>query len=209
MIRILTAPTLAALGLLTAACNPTGDRAAETASDAARLSPGEATPATYDWHVVVHGGSANLDFGDGDWAEGVSLFHLSCLPGSDQVEMSWGYPENAVLTSRTATGTFEADARAGLDHPVFAALRASGSLAVGLSGADMTLTAKAAGRDALATFFDYCDTGRQPAPPVEAAAQIEANTAEIAAQAEAATPEVEAPAAEAPDAPDTETSPAT
>lgn len=203
MIRTLTAPTLAALGLLTAACSPTGDRTSGAATGAVRYAPGERTPASYDWHVAVHGGSATLDFGDGDWVEGVSLFHLSCLAGSDEVEMSWGYPENAVLTSRTATGTFAADARAGLDNPVLTALRSSGSLAVGLSGADLTLTAKAAGQDALTTFFDYCDTGRAP-PPVETAAQIEANLAEIAAQAGTEAPEAEAPAGEAADTPETQ-----
>ena len=193
MIRTLIAPTLAAaLGLLAAACNPTSEKASGVTGGGTAAPRGDRMPATYDWHVLIHGGSADLDFGDGDWVEGVSLFHLSCLPGSGQVEMSWGYPENAVLTSRTATGTFEADARAGTDHPVFAALRDSGSIAVGLSGADMTLTAKAAGREEIAAFFDYCETGRQPVQPAETpAAAAQANAAEIAAQAE--TPVVEEP----------------
>ncbi len=199
MIRTLIAPALAAaLGLMAAACTPSSDRSGDAAGDATALPPGDQMPATYDWHVLVHGGSADLDFGDGDWAEGVSLFHLSCLPGSKQVEMSWGYPENAVLTSRTATGTFEADARVGTDHPVFAALRASGTIAVGLSGADMTLAAKPAGLEEISRFFDYCDTGRQPVQTVDAAALAQANAAEIAAQAETPVEPLEAPAAEAP-----------
>ena len=199
MIRTLIAPTLtAALGLLVAACEPTAQREIEATAEAAALPAGEPVPDAYDWHVLAHGGSADLDFGDGDWAEGVSLFHLSCLPGSERVEMSWGYPGDAVLTSQTATGTFKADARVPMDHPVFAALRSSGSLAVGLSGADMTLTAKPAGREQIEAFFEYCDTGLEPR--VEAATvPFEGQTGTVEATApEAAASETpaERPAAE-------------
>lgn len=194
--------SLAALSLV--ACQPSGE-AGQTAGEET-LPSGNAMPATYDWHFMAHGGSGELDFGDGDWAEGVSVFTLTCLPGSKTVEMSWGYEQEAVLTSGTATGTFRPDASTPTDHPVITALKASGAIDVGLSGADMRLVAKDAGKSEIAAFFDYCDTGRQPAPPAETAAQVEANAAEIAAQSgEAAPPAaaVEAPAAETPVAPAT------
>lgn len=190
--------SLAAVSLV--ACQPTG---AETDEGGARpVARGDAMPATYDWRFLAHGGTGELDFGDGDWAEGVSVFTLTCLPGSKTVETSWGYDEEAVLTSSTATGTFHPEASVGTDHPVISALKASGTINVGLSQADMRLVGKAAGRVEMAAFFDYCDTGRQPAPPAEPAAQTEANAAEIAAQSsepavETPPESVEAPAAEA------------
>jgi hypothetical protein len=192
---------LAAVSLV--ACQPSGE--GEPATGQATRAPGEAMPATYDWHFLAHGGTGELDFGDGDWAEGVSVFTLSCLPGSRAVEMSWGYEEEAVLTAGTATGTFRPGASATTDHPVITALEASGAIDVGLSAADMRLVGKDAGKAEIAAFFDYCDTGRQPAAPVEAAAQMEDNAAEIAAQA--GEPAVETPAVAAD--PAVETVPAT
>lgn len=189
MIRTLSA---VAIALTLAACQPSGQGEAEPAGQAT-LPSGDALPATYDWHFVAHGGSGDLDFGDGDWAEGVSVFGMSCLPQSKTVAMTWGYEKEAVLTSGTATGTFQPGASAPTDHPVITALKASGAIDVGLSGADMRLVAKESGKGAIAAFFDYCDTGKDPTYSVEAA---EAEDAAIAAAAVA--PAVEAPAVEAP-----------
>lgn len=193
--------SLAALSLV--ACQPSGE-AARTAGEAT-LPSGDAMPATYDWHFTPHGGTGELDFGDGDWAEGVSVFTLSCLPESKSVQMNWGFEEEAVLTSGTATGTFQPATGVPTDHPVIAALKSSGALDVGLSGADMRLVAKDAGKAEIAAFFDYCDKGIDPTYSVEAAvAEDEARAAaaaEIAAQAGDAAPAAEAPAAETAPAP--------
>lgn len=193
--------SMAAVSLV--ACQPTGSETDE--NGAGPMVRGDAMPPTYDWHFLAHGGSGELDFGDGDWAEGVSVFTLSCRPETRSVEMSWGFEEEAVLTAGTATGTFQPGGSAPTDHPVISALKGSGVINVGLSQADMRLVGKDAGKAEIAAFFDYCETGRQPAPPVEAATQIEANTAEIAAQAEAADPAtaIEAPATDAPAEPAT------
>lgn len=172
--------SLAAVSLV--ACQPSGE--VEQAAGQATLPSGDTMPATYDWHFTPHGGTGELDFGDGDWAEGVSVFTLSCLPERKTVEMSWGYEEEAVLTSGTATGTFQPAATVSTDHPVMTALKASGAIDVGLSAADMRLVAKHAGKAEIAAFFDYCDTGKHPAYSAEAAAaEDEAIAAEIAAQA--------------------------
>ena len=192
MIRIVSA---AAIALALAACQPAGRGEGEPTAGQVTLPSGDAVPATYDWHFVAHGGSGDLDFGDGDWAEGVSVFGMSCLPQSKTVAMTWGHEEEAVLTSGTATGTFQPGASAPTDHPVITALKASGAIDVGLSGADMRLVAKESGKGAIAAFFDYCDTGKDPTYSVEAA---EAEDAAIAAAAVAALPAVEAPAVEAP-----------
>ena len=196
MIRTLSA---VAVALTLAACQPSGQGKADTAGQET-LPSGDAMPATYDWHFMAHGGSGDLDFGDGDWAEGVSVFGMSCLPESKTVQMTWGYEEEAVLTSGTATGTFQPGASIPTDHPVITALKSSGAIDVGLSAADMRLVAKDAGKAEIAAFFDYCDTGKDPYYSVEAAvAEDEARAAaaaEIAAQAGAPAPE--APAVEAP-----------
>ncbi|MFC5346081.1 hypothetical protein ACETK8_04650 [Brevundimonas staleyi] len=192
--------SMAAVSLV--ACQPTGSETDENATGP--VVRGDAMPPTYDWHFLAHGGTGELDFGDGDWAEGVSVFTLTCLPGSKSVEMSWGYEEEAVLTSGTATGTFRPDSSATTDHPVISALKASGTISVGLSQADMRLVGKDLGEAELAAFFDYCDNGRQPAPPVEAAVRMEANAAEIAAQSGEPAPAADTPA----EAPADETAPA-
>ncbi|MBU1345751.1 MAG: hypothetical protein KKA16_02240 [Alphaproteobacteria bacterium] len=198
MIRNLSSLAIAVtVGATLAACQP--GPAPEGGEGRPSLpASGEPMPAGYDWHFVAHGGSGDLDFGDGDWAEGVSVFHLSCLPASRSVEMSWGYPGEAVLTSGTATGTFRADSSAATNHPVFAALKSSAAIAVGLSGADMVLSAKPEGRAELAAFYDYCDTGVDPRAVPETAPEPEAPT-EAAPEADAG----EIPVAEAP-APDAE-----
>lgn len=203
MIRALSA---VAIGLTLAACQPSAQ--GEPAADQAAAPSSDGVPATYDWHFTPHGGTGELDFGDGDWAEGVTVFTLSCLPESKSVEMTWGHEEEAVLTSGTATGTFQPAARVPTDHPVIAALKSSGALDVGLSAADMRLVAKDAGKAEITAFFDYCDTGKHPIYSLEAAeaedharAVEAAVAAEVAAQATPA--EGTAPAAPATEAPKT------
>ena len=210
MIRTLSAPAvLAALGLTLAACQPGGGRdvgeTAQAGDQTTSRPAGEPVPASDDWNFVPHGGSGDLDFGDGDWSEGVSLFGMSCLPNSKTVEMNWGYQEVAVLTSGTATGTFQPGARVATDDPVITALKASGAIDVGLSGGDMRLVAKDTGKAAIADFFDYCDKGIDPRYTAEAIAAAEAElaaaeTATAMAPAADAAPAVEAvaPVAEAP-----------
>jgi hypothetical protein len=113
----------------------------------------------YDWNWRPHGGSADLDFGDGDWAEGVSLFQLSCLPGSGNVEASWGSETPVRLTAGGATLDLTAqEAGAPAGDPVFKALRASGELTVAQAGSAKTLVGKAAGKKAVEEFFAYCTT---------------------------------------------------
>lgn len=204
MIRTLSALTLVtSLGAVLTACNP-GDQVQAT-SWAASLPPGEPIPASYDWHFNTHGGSGELDFGDGDMVEGVNLLHMTCLPGSRTVEVSWGYPGDAVLTAGTATGTFEADSRAPTNHPVFTALKAGGVIAVGLSGADMTLSGKEAGKSRMAAFFDYCDTAPEPRLIAEAAVVGEVEPVVETAATEIVEPA--APTAEVVDTPDATAAP--
>lgn len=189
---------LAAVSLV--ACQPSAD--VEPTAGQAALPAGEVMPATYDWHFTAHGGTGELDFGDGDWAEGVSVFTLSCRPETRSVEMSWGYEEEAVLTSGTATGTFRPGGSAPTDHPVISALKDSGTINVGLSQADMRLVGKDAGKAEITAFFDYCDTGKHPVYSLEGAEaedHARAVEAEIAAQATPA--EDAAPAAPAVEVP--------
>ncbi len=167
MIRTLFAVALAAtFGLSLSACQPRSGAA--TGEQTGGLSLGDPVPEIYDWHFLNHGPSGELTFGDEDFAEGVSLFRLTCAPRSRTVEVSWGYPGEAVLTSGTATGTFRAGQTTQSDHPVFTALRDNGVLAVGLSGADLTLKAKGPGRAGLTAFFDYCERGIEPPAPAVA-----------------------------------------
>lgn len=195
MIRTMSA---VAIALTLAACQPSGQGEAAPTSQAT-LPSGDPMPATYDWHFTPHGGTGELDFGDGDWAEGVSVFGMSCLPESKTVQMNWGREDAAVLTSGTATGTFQPATGVPTDHPVLAALKSSGAIDVGLSGTDMRLVAKDAGKAEIAGFFDYCDKGIHPAYTPEAIAAAEAELA--AAEAAQGTAADAAPAAEAPAAP--------
>ena len=154
MIRQL-AIAAAVMGL--AACQPAA-APAEPAAEPAAAEPVEIST-IYDWNWRAHGGSADLDFGDGDWAEGVSLFQLSCLPGSGRVEASWGADQPARLSSGGSTLDLtvqEAGASAG--DPVFKALRASGELTVTQANSAKTLVGKAAGKKAVEEFFAYCTT---------------------------------------------------
>lgn len=159
MIR--TCLTLAAVAAL-AACQPAAEKAAPAgtaAAPAATSADGaQQIPAGYDWAWRAHGGSADLDFGDGDWAEGVSLLHFSCLPNSQKVEVSWGYPTPATLTSNGATAALQADASVETSAPVMAALRATGRVDLTMDGYTQSFVGKAPGRKAVDEFFAYCTT---------------------------------------------------
>lgn len=196
--------SVAVIALTLAACQPSGQGEAEPAGRATPPS-GDALPATWDWHFTPHGGTGELDFGDGDWAEGVSVFGLSCLPESKTVEVTWGYDEEAVLTSGTATETVRPASRVATDHPVITALKASGAIDVGLRGGDMRLVAKDAGKAQIAAFFDYCDKGIDPRYSAEAIAAAEAEEAAAATATAPAADPVPATGAVAPvvEAPET------
>lgn len=173
------AAALGALGL--SACQPAPEGEVRPTSGVAPAAQDARVEPNYDWSTYIHGGSADLDFGDGNWSEGVSLFTLSCLPLSGEVTMSWGDGREAVLTAGTATETFAPSAKASTSHPVIAALKDTGTLAVGRDGTDMRLVAKAQGRADLSEFFAYCDEGVDPRFTEEAMAaaqaQVEAETA--------------------------------
>lgn len=201
MIRTVSA---AAVALTLAACQPSGQGEAEPAAGQAAPPSGDALPATYDWYFTPHGGTGELDFGDGDWSEGVRVFTLSCLPETKTVQMNWGQEDAAVLTSGTATGTFQPATSVPTDHPVLTALKASGALDAGLGETAMRLVAKDAGKAEITAFFDYCDKGINPmfSPEAIAAAEAELAAAE-AAQGTGAAPAAGTPAAPAVEAPKT------
>lgn len=138
-----------------AACQPAA-APAEPAEAAATPEPVEIST-IYDWSWRAHGGSADLDFGDGDWAEGVSLFHLSCLPGSQKVEASWGNEDAATLSSGgQSIELAAADAAMPADHPVVRALRASAEITVSQAASAKRLVGRAGGKQAIEEFFAYC-----------------------------------------------------
>jgi len=162
--------TLSAAALLTAlaACQPAATNnavpanAAEPVANTASADGNAGTPApmpaAYDWHYASHGGSGDLDFGDGDPAEGVSLFHLSCLPNSGRTELSWSDQVPATLSAGGQSERFAPDASAAVTRPVLQALRASGNLTLSVNGRVTQLNGKPAGRTAVADFFRYCGT---------------------------------------------------
>ena len=165
-LAVFAAPVLA---LALAACQPAADKEAPAGSEpqpepvAAPPAPAAeapaAVPASYDWSWRAHGGSADLDFGDGDWAEGVSLFHLSCLPNSQNVSISWGNAEAAKLSSGGHELDLAAhDAAGAATDPVFKALRVSGELSITQASGARTLIGKEPGKKALEAFFAYCTT---------------------------------------------------
>jgi hypothetical protein len=104
----------------------------------------------------VHGGSAQIIFGDGDIAEGVSLLSFSCLPGSKRTEASWVDESPATLRAGSATADLQAHASLPLDHPVLQALRSGGSITLVKNGQEQRLNAKPDGKESIADFFDYC-----------------------------------------------------
>lgn len=157
----------------------------------------DAVPADYDWRLTLHGGSGDLTFGDGDWAEGAWLLQLSCLPRSRRVEVTWPGEDEAVLTAGTATGTFAHAQRVETDHPVLAALKDTGAISLGRGGLNQRLTAEGDGRRALSDFFVWCDEGREPRPPEPEPKPVEEapTTEEAQADAPAADPAAPTPPA--------------
>jgi hypothetical protein len=121
---------------------------------------GTPVPASYDWNFVTHGGIGEVDFGDGDWAEGVSLLHVWCLPGSGGVNMDVRAQEEGSLTLRVGAASLTRPASSEtptpLTHPVLRALREGGAATINDGRTEHTLTAKADGRRQLTEFFDYC-----------------------------------------------------
>lgn len=165
MLRPLSAPVLGACLLALSACNPVDDPArGETVAEAV-AGPGDRVPDGYDWHYTLEGGSGDLDFGDGDWAEGKRLISLSCLPNSQEVRLHLGDEPDVVLTAGTATGTFRNDAPVPANHAVFSALRTGESLSVGSDRGDLTLEGTAEGKRELEAFFAYCTTPLAPQAP--------------------------------------------
>jgi hypothetical protein len=130
--------------------------AAAPAPQNAQAAAGPAVPASYDWVLDVHGGSAQIIFGDGDIAEGESLLSFSCLPGSNETEANWIEERPATLRSGAASADLQPDSTMKLDHPVLQALRSSGEIRLVRNGQEQRLAAKKVGKDALADFFEYC-----------------------------------------------------
>jgi hypothetical protein len=165
--KLLTLTILAAV----CACKPVEDKALppgtepQTEPVPAPAPPPEAAvepaSAANDWHFMTHGGSADLAFGDGDWAEGVILLQLSCLPNSGTVEMSWNEDGPATLASAGRTATFPARASVPARSPVFVGLRSTGAMNATIGGEQLALTGSAAGKTEIEKFFAYCTT---PAP---------------------------------------------
>ena len=114
--------------------------------------------AAYDWYFVTHGGSGELIFGDGDWAEGASLLSLYCLPSSGTVALSG---DNVVLRAGGQSLTSSTDAPINVESPVLRALRTTGIVRMIRDRTSRTLTAHAAGRRALRQFMDYCGAARR------------------------------------------------
>jgi len=148
---------VAALVIAAAACKP-ASAPAQTADAAPPPEPVEIST-IYDWNWRAHGGSADLDFGDGDWAEGVSLFHLSCLPNSQNLLVSWGNTDKATLSAGGESVELSGpEARAGTGDPVFRALRAEGVITITQAASARRLVGKAAGKQAVEEFFAWCAT---------------------------------------------------
>lgn len=118
-----------------------------------------AVPASYDWHFLTHGGSGDLDFGDGDWAEGVKLLSFSCLPASGKADLA--VIGGVTLRAGGETLTLAENASTPLTHPVLAAFRSSGEIILVDGSSERRLTAKADGRREVERFFTYCATGRE------------------------------------------------
>jgi hypothetical protein len=135
---------------------PPASNAAAAAPQNAQIAAGPAAPANFEWMMDVHGGSAQVIFGDGDIAEGDSLLSFSCLPGSKRMEPSWNDERPATLRAGSASADLKEDAALPLDHPVLQAWRSSGQIALVRNGKEQRLAAKAPGRAVIADFFDYC-----------------------------------------------------
>jgi hypothetical protein len=139
-----------------AASAPANNSSSAGAQNAQSPVSQAAVPANFDWVMDVHGGSADITFGDGDIAEGESLLSLACLPGSNRTEPSWIEEGPATLRSGSASADLQAGASLPLDHPVLQAWRSSGEIALVRNGQEQRLAAKKPGREVIADFVDYC-----------------------------------------------------
>ncbi len=158
--------TVAAAGLclVLPACKPVAG--ADTTVEAPQSTPastpaGAIAPAAYDWFFVAHGGSGDLTFGDGDWAEGQSLLSMSCLPGSRRATLSDGAATQVTLAAGDQTATVtDSEGEPGIETsttaPVMAAFRATRSLTLTTPAGPQVLAAKAEGATAVEEFFTYC-----------------------------------------------------
>jgi hypothetical protein len=113
-------------------------------------------PRGYNWNFVIHGGNGDLDFGNGDWAEGVSLLGMWCLPGSDRISLSPPQSGSARLVAGRASLTVDTEREFPVSHPLLTALRSSGSIRVITTSSNYLLVARGEGRRQLAQFFGYC-----------------------------------------------------
>lgn len=151
---------IAAAAVALSACNPSSANKAAPAGSEPQPegAPAPAAPPApaLDWHFMTEGGSADLDFGDGDWAEGTSAFHMSCLPNSKSIEVSLAKDGQATLSSGGQSVTVEADSSTPADGPALAAFRASGSLTVAQGDPPQTFNATSAGKAEVEKFFAYC-----------------------------------------------------
>lgn len=148
--------TAAAPAASAPAANSANEANAAAASSNVQAAAGKPVPASYDWVFDLHGGSAQIIFGDGDIAEGDSLLSFSCLPGSNQTEANWVEERPATLRAGSASADLQPNASLPLDHPVLRALRSSGEIRLVKNGQEQLLSAKKNGRGSLADFFDYC-----------------------------------------------------
>jgi len=162
MIRkaLLAAAVLAAL----AACKPAPDKAAPgTASGTPPGSaPGSPPPATAtaqgggDWFLTIDPAGNMLDFKASETA--AADLNLTCKPGAGVLSMNWGNAQPATLSSGAASQTYAAAAAsAGLNDPVFAALRDSGEIEITQVGTKKILRGTPDGRFAVRAFFQFCN----------------------------------------------------
>lgn len=160
--RQFTVGAAAGLCLIFSACKPVAEPASTGDAAAAAQAPvGPVAPAAYDWFFVAHGGSGDLTFGDGDWAEGQSLLSMSCLPGSGRATLSDGAATQVALTAGDQTATLtDGGGQSGIDtstaSPVMEAFRATRSLTLTTPAGPQVLASKAEGATAVEAFFTYC-----------------------------------------------------
>lgn len=161
MIRkaLLAAAVLAAL----AACKPAPDKAAPGAASgtppgSAPGSPPPAAPARAgagDWYLTIDPAGNMLDFKANESA--AADLNLACKPGAGALSMAWGNAQPATLSSGGASQAYAAhDAAAGLNDPVFAALRDSGEIEITQGGTKKVLRGTPDGRFAVRAFFQFC-----------------------------------------------------
>ncbi len=127
----------------------------------AAASAGTVAPAAFDWGFYAHGGSGDLTFGDGDWAEGASLLSMSCLPGSGRVSVSGEFADQVTLTAGDVTATVgDSGGPLGIAiptaAPVMAAFRQTRSLSLATPAGPQLMAAKPEGGAAVEAFFVYC-----------------------------------------------------